>query len=382
MNQNLALNTLSLIMGWTDEQAREEFEWLRLMARLKYDGYRDFQAGVRFVESLATWLQQFDRSARPVAYDFIRQGLVYIGPAETQKLIDQFFPLTVRDRLVRSAATQHGLAPYQVYANAGAINTVESLRRKTLFLGLSDGARIDAIRHANAGILSNEQMVMTPQLDLEKWKDLLNELRSETQDDSAKFKLAYLIDDFMGTGTSFLRFKSEKNEWGGKLARFQNSLTAVKQDMGDDFPFEPGWELCIHHYIATKKAEDDLTARLQQYQGAAAGPLMPAAIHLSFGTVMPENFPIDSKGTRFEDFIRLTTNHYDPKIQSRHTGVGGTEHLGLGYGGCALPLILDHNTPNNSVALLWAETEGGPTDQAEIPTPAMRPLFRRRQRHV
>jgi hypothetical protein len=48
-------------------------------------------------------------------------------------------------------------------------------------------------------------------------------------------------------------------------------------------------------------------------------------------------------------------------------------------GGCGLPLVLDHNTPNNSVALLWAETDGGDRDGAKVP--AMRPLFRRRQRH-
>jgi len=59
MNQDLALRVLGQIMAWNDEQARDEFRWLRLMARLKYDGYRDFQAGMRFIESLATWLQQF-----------------------------------------------------------------------------------------------------------------------------------------------------------------------------------------------------------------------------------------------------------------------------------------------------------------------------------
>ena len=38
------------------------------MARLKYDGYRDFQASMRFIESLATWLQQFEPHERETAY--------------------------------------------------------------------------------------------------------------------------------------------------------------------------------------------------------------------------------------------------------------------------------------------------------------------------
>ena len=54
----------------------------------------------------------------------------------------------------------------------------------------------------------------------------------------------------------------------------------------------------------------------------------------------------------------------------------------LGYGGCALPLILDHNTPNNSMPLLWAETVGSPKVDGMAAVPAMRPLFRRRQRHI
>jgi hypothetical protein len=45
-----------------------------------------------------------------------------------------------------------------------------------------------------------------------------------------------------------------------------------------------------------------------------------------------------------------------------------------GYADCALPLVLEHNTPNNAIPILWAETEG------KLGEP-MRPLFFRRDRH-
>ncbi|RWB92999.1 MAG: hypothetical protein EOQ56_35900 [Mesorhizobium sp.] len=64
MNQDLGLKIIGEIMSWDDDRARREFQWLRLVARLKYDGYRDFQAGMRFIESLATWLQQFTSAER------------------------------------------------------------------------------------------------------------------------------------------------------------------------------------------------------------------------------------------------------------------------------------------------------------------------------
>jgi hypothetical protein len=133
---------------------------LRLMARLKYDGYRDFQAGMRFIESLATWLQQFTPAEREAAYEFVRRTLVYIGPGEMQRLVEQFYPRTVRDRFVRTIAIKRGIPTYRVLADVDARSAVERLRRQTLFMGLSDGARIDTVRHANVGLISNEQLVL------------------------------------------------------------------------------------------------------------------------------------------------------------------------------------------------------------------------------
>ena len=108
MNENLGLGILGRIMNWTDKRAGEEFAWLKLMARLKYDGYRDFQAGMRFIESLVTWLQQFKPQERETAYTFVRRTLVYIGPSEMQRVVEQFYPRFVRDRLVRMVARSMG----------------------------------------------------------------------------------------------------------------------------------------------------------------------------------------------------------------------------------------------------------------------------------
>ena len=55
MNRNLALRLLGQVMDWTDDEAHREFSWLKLMSRFKYDGYGDYLAGVRFIESLARW---------------------------------------------------------------------------------------------------------------------------------------------------------------------------------------------------------------------------------------------------------------------------------------------------------------------------------------
>lgn len=379
MNQDLGLKILAEIMHWSDERAREEYRWLRLMARLKYDGYRDFQAGMRFFESLATWLQQFDRLERETAYAFVRSGLVYIGPIEMQKLVEQFYPKTMRERLVSTVAAQRGIPAFRVLGDEDARSDVDRLRRQTLVMGLSDGARIDGVRHSNVGLLTNEQLVLATQLDREKWEDLLGNLREDLKDEHALFRLVYLVDDFAGTGTSFFRYNEKKQKWSGKLWRFKDSIEGARQVLGSD-PFDPDWELCVHHYISSSTAAQAIGERQELAKDALSGDGWAKAVHISFGTVLPADLPLGTVEGRDDAFVKLTEAYYDPIIRTKHTDVGGVEHLGLGYGGCALPLVLDHNTPNNSVALLWAETAGG--DRGGVAAPAMRPLFRRRQRHV
>ena len=56
-------------------------------------------------------------------------------------------------------------------------------------------------------------------------------------------------------------------------------------------------------------------------------------------------------GKQDEDLIEdLIEKYYDSQIEDRHTG----KDLELGFSRCALPLVLHHNTPNNSIALLWS----------------------------
>ncbi|MYD69361.1 MAG: hypothetical protein F4W89_01255 [Acidobacteria bacterium] len=380
MNQDLGLRVLSQIMSWNDDRAREEFRWLKLMARLKYDGYRGFQAGMRFIESLATWLQQFQQRDRETAYAFVRHTLVYIGPNELQRLVEQFYPRIVQDRLLRIAARKNSVPTYSALTDRNARAATKRLRRQTLFMGLSDGARIDTIRRATSGLLTNEQFVQSSQVDTEKWKDLLENLRLDLSDSGARFRLLYLVDDFSGTGTSFLRLDENSAKWKGKLIRLKDSIVIANGTLDGDKLFEDSWTLCVHHYVASARAATAIKDRLECL---AETDVLPAdwaeATYFSFGMVLPHDLPIDARTQDHDDFLALTRTYYDPSLRTKHTDVGGESHVGLGYGGCALPLVLDHNTPNNSVALLWAETDGGVHDG--VVAPAMRPLFGRRQRH-
>lgn len=366
MNGNLALGLLSDLMGWSDERSRDEFEWLRLMSRLKYDGYRDFCAGMRFVESFANWIQQFQSpDERNIAYRFVRERLVYLGPAEMGHLVELLYPNHVRPRLGLAIAAKKDVPLYRVWTQPDSKSEFELLRRRTLFMSLSDGAHLDLFRRANSGVISNEQVVGGIQISDDKWRDLLANLRADLNDEGALFACVYVVDDFAGTGKTLIR-KSD-DQWKGKLKRFRESSA-------EHLPthFEEDWTLCVHHHVATHEAKLKMVEREAAARSALGKANWFPRVEFSFGMVLPEAWPI----TRETDapFWDLTEKYYDEAVESKHTAVGGTD-MRRGFGGCGLPLVLEHNTPNNSVGLLWAETDG----KTGHP---MRPLFRRRDRHV
>jgi hypothetical protein len=366
MNQDFILGRLSEIMGWDTDQARQEFAWLRLISQMKYDGYQDFLAGMRFIESLADWLQQFEQHERAAAYNLIRRSLIYISTAEMNHLVELFYPETVQWRLQNAAAGRLGIPPYRVWAAADSAKLYRRLLRQTLFVELSDGARIDVFRRTNAGTISNEQVINAPRINQEKWDDLLGDLRRDLDDDTAMFTSVFLIDDFIASGTTLLR--KEGGNWKGKLARFWHEVQGMLLSH-----FESGWTLNVHHYIGTRRAERVVHERQKAALAEYGDGNWFGAVQFSFGIVLPEGTPIDA--TTHPEFVELAQRYYDDSIETKHMKLGGHDAR-LGFGSCALPLILEHNTPNNSVALLWAETRGGNGKHA------MCPLFRRRQRHV
>jgi hypothetical protein len=366
MKQMIGLRILSDIMEWKEDRSRKEFAWLQLMSRLKYDGYRDFVAGMRFIESLADWLQQFEQAERQAAYDFVRNHLVYIGPGEIQHLVEIFYPEHVQKRLLKDVARNLGIKTYQVWANPDAAAGFKRMLRKCLFFGLSDGARIETFRRTNSANISNEQVLLATEISNDKWKQLLEDLRDNLKDTSARFVFAFLLDDFVGTGTTLLR--DEDGIWKGRLPRFWKAVEPFL-----DSHFEPDWVLGVHHYIATESASsaiDDRNQLITKYEGTNK---WFANVEFSFGTILPASLRLDDE--HYPSFMRLVKKYYSTSIQTKHTAKGGGSDVRLGFGQCALPFVLEHNTPNNSVALLWADTDGSDGQHA------MRPLFRRRQRH-
>jgi hypothetical protein len=227
-------------------------------------------------------------------------------------------------------------------------------------------------------LLSNEQFVVQTQTDRLKWESLLKDLRAVQP--GAAFELIVLVDDFAGTGSSILRQVPGSQKFTGKLCKFLASLHDAMRTVPDIVA--PDWQLCVHHYLGTERAANDIPAREQAALASASQevPLKRPSSY-TFGAKVAQEVCISASQPGHSALVKLTQDYYNPKIVTDHTKVGGVEHMGLGYGGCGLPLVLHHNTPNNSLALLWAEEPAG-RDAAGTPQREMRPLFRRRQRHT
>lgn len=383
MLNTLALNLIASVMDWENERATNEYAWLRMMSAMKYDGYSDFRAGVRFLESLVSWLRHFDKADRETAYALVRERLVYISTAEMQRVIENFIPEVVTPYLRKAVACALGIKPYEVWkTDAGAEAFSQHLRR-CLFVGLSDGSRIDVLRRANAGRLSQEQVVPMMNVDNEKWKGLGEDLRKE-QGADARFQNVYLIDDFTASGTTFIRFPDGAMA-KGKLAKFEKIVQDARSALQADFPLADGYTLHIHHYVSTAQARDALEDRITEAGEKLAGRSYGEA-HITEGMRLPPDLRIGAvdagalvTATRLSDepFVELCGTYYDDDLFKRlevHCKEAGQSNMKYGYANCALPLVLEHNTPNNSIPILWAETQG------KLGRP-MRALFLRRDRH-
>ena len=377
MNEALALKLLRQIMGWNEETAVEEYRWVRLMASFKYDGYRDYLAGARFPETLAGWLMQFKAEHRAAAYAFVKSKLLYFSPLEIVRLVDQFYPRFVEPKLRAAAAAKFNIPPYLVMTRQSFRDEFLRAQRRTLFIGLSDGARIDMLRRANAGVLVNDQVVLATHIDEDKWRDLGSKLKEHklfADVENPRFDRVWLIDDFTGSGTSFLR-PGKTGGWTGKLYKFRQALEKARRERPDIFPLTEDFSLHIHHYISSAQAHDAILERINAVKKELAGDWF-ASVEVEEGFLLPDSVRITEENE--PGMWKICDEYYDHGLYEQlkeHLDQSKQTHIRHGYGNSALPVVLEHNCPNNAITLLWAETDGS---QQNHP---MRPLFMRRHRH-
>lgn len=367
MKDELAERLLARVMGWKSPAEFVEHGLpLQTLAAYKYDEYQQFSPGMRFVESLALWLGQFETiEQRQTALRFVKDRLVYLSSAEMNHLVAIAYPDHIRPFLLSRAAAEAGLSRWHLgrIASSGVFRARE---RRSLFLGLSDGSRTDVFRRANPH-LHNEQIRQSHELSNERVEDLKEELAKGLEkihgtrpaERDAVFQSVVLLDDFSASGISYIRTKAGGTV-AGKVGKFVHSLKDDSERVSSLFTTR-GLEIILVLYMATESAETILSERLAELcrDSGYVHKVLVVQRFPEARRIRPGSIP---------ELDKLIESYYDDENESTSTALGGTD-LKYGFAGCGLPLILSHNTPNNSLGLLWAEG------------PKMRPLFPRITRH-
>lgn len=368
MKEKQAQRLVGNLMGWEVERATAEFAWLGLMVNYKFDDYQQYGPGHRFYVHLLRWLSQFPAATREGAWSILRQHMIYINQEEMHHLVSLTGP--VIERQMRAAVAKRlNLPVYLVESDPKAQFMLREMRCRTLYVGVSDGARIDVFRRYNEGVVNNEQVVAMIEISMKKRLKLkeklakrLKEIGSQADD---TFEWVCLVDDFTASGTTSIRYDEEKQEWDGKVQRFMEELS----EKPDQPLTSADAHVQVHHYLATATASSKVTSLLSQYQK------QQSSMHFlpSFSYVLPPEVVVTADS--YPEISQLLTGRYDPSIETTHTGEG----IALGYKQGGLPLVLAHNTPNNSLATFWAISN--PKAPNYVADNHMWPLFPRRQRH-
>ena len=367
MNSTLAVRLLRTVMAWdATTMGPDQSALISTMSRLaeyKYNAYQQYAPGRQFVESLALWLEQFSSSDREIALDFVHSNLIFISDQEMRHLVDLTFRNVVRPILRDKVATRLSLPLWQTAAIDDSDEFANELRH-SLFLGLSDGARIDELRRSAS--LSNDQAHATYELQTDRALDMVKAL-------GGPFRNVFLIDDFYGSGKSILRWQLE-DKWldeyeqgassKGRLIKFveqvnsQSQATLTKQHLltlprrmefqpklGSIFSNDVAIYICI--YVATERALSHIRSAISRHPD----PPWERAPEVHATMTLDDRVSLRC-GCEDVPFDTLLHKHYRSSLMNKHRAVGGSDII-HGFSNGGLPLVFTHNTPNNTVYLVW-----------------------------
>lgn len=354
MKDELAIRLLARIMNWEVPDVSIENPSLQALAMYKYDDYDQFSPGMKFIESLALWLKQFKTDEeKKIAYRFVKEKLIFISNREMEHLVEISFPDVIRPFLMNKVAKNRSIPDWKIHKIVED-KDFKLLLRQSLFLGLSDGAHTDIFRRSNL-IISNEQIFRAHEITKNRSSEMLTNLKSdlttilgnEPDLDQIRFRVVFLLDDFSASGISYIREESGETSLKGKIANFHNSIVEKDNPMLD-LVDTSNLHACLVLYVATQYARNYLGKKGKELFGNIPFDVM--VIHS-----LNDSVKLDDKKDR--EFIELFKKYNDDSIVNRHYKRGRIGKPYLGFDEGALPLILSHNTPNNSIPLLWLEDD-------------------------
>lgn len=365
MNSNLANQLLASIMKWDAPTLASERAALEFMGSMKYDAYDRYMPGMRFMSSLVQWLNDIKEEDCDEAYKFIKEKLVFISSMQMNYLVDLLYDSKIRPILLDMSTAETGMPSYK--CSSKVVRTrFEIEKRSALIIGLSDGAHTDILRRS-AGF-NNEQVLTNYYPDGKKLKDMLDELRKDQKlkgIENPFFRRILLIDDFTASGKSFIRFDESDREYHGKLKKIIDELCikdyVEKEEKIEHLSYllnpEQKIQIDILFCIATEKARTNIKSSLDDYLKSVNWQ-NKVEFNIHIVQILEDKLSIDIKTDK--DLVKLLKKdeHFVKEcVISKSYKVGKNDNPWLGFDECALPVVLAHNTPNNSLPIIWQDAE-------------------------
>ena len=350
MKAILAEQLLVKIMGWTPEEITVERPLLQAMANLKYDEYHQFSPGIRFIESLAQWLGQFELiEEKRTMYSFFKEHLIFISSDQMAHLVELSYSTVVNPIIIEQVSSVLSKKKYHIKKIIDSQAYIDA-KKQSLFIGLSDGSRIDQLRRY--AHLSNEQVLTTYYIDNEKVNEMIKELHEEFP--QKEYSTVFLFDDFTASGTSYTRYEGGKPK--GKVLKFLNKIYPTKvDDSNEESDFSNLVDtnnLSIHlvFYIATQYALERIEENVNKWITENNIINLKFTVRAIQLLDIGKHYLRDNK--ELIDIIK-SYKYFDDTIVDKHYSMGNIDHPYLGFDECGLPLVLFHNTPNNSLPIIW-----------------------------
>lgn len=208
-------------------------------------------------------------------------------------------------------------------------------KNEAVFLvGLSDGARLDLVRSYNEQIFTF-QFSLEFEINESKCNTFMKKMKQSIGTSEIEALNIVLIDEFLASGISFIRY--EAGTWKGKLIKVFNQLIPIFEKYTNNI------SISILTYYATEKGEQYLEKSLNSY--LAEDSCTPISIE-SVNRVPKAELNIQ----QIKIIEKIFNQH---PILDRHYQKGAVNRPYLGFDESQLMIVFEHNTPNNSLPIIW-----------------------------
>jgi hypothetical protein len=106
--------------------------------------------------------------------------------------------------------------------------------------------------------------------------------------------------------------------------------------------------ICVVLYISTQKALHSLEKKVNHWVDEHKSNIKFLVLAIQ---ILQDEISLNHESEK--DVEEIIKKYHNPAIETDSFKKGDLDKPYLGFHGCALPIVLSHNTPNNSLPILW-----------------------------